>query len=61
MKRRVNLYKIRSLVSLIIDIIVVVWVNTGVKKAKLFTWILFEIFVMMIPINIMFICRKKVK
>jgi len=61
MKRRVNLYKIRSLVSLIIDIIVVVWVNTGVKKAELFTWILFEIFVMMIPINIMFICRKKVK
>lgn len=59
MKKKVNYYKIISLVFLIIDIAIVIWVNTGFKKAELITWLLFEAIVMMIPVNVMLILRRK--
>ena len=54
-----NIYKIRCLIGLLVDIAVVIWVDTGFKKAELFTWIIFEVIVMMIPINIMLILKRK--
>lgn len=59
MKKKVNYYKVISLVFLIVDIAIVTWINTGFKKAELITWLSFELIVIMIPINAMFILRRK--
>lgn len=59
MKRKLSYRKISSLVFLILDIAIIVWVNSGFKGSQLITWLLFEIIVMFVPINVMIIGYKK--
>ena len=61
MKEKINLHKIRCLIALIVDIAIVIWVDTGFNKSELLTWLAFEAITMMIPINVMLIFLKEEK
>lgn len=61
MKRKLSYRKISSLVFLLTDIAIIIWVNSGFEGSQLITWLLFEAIVMFVPINVMIIGGKKRK
>lgn len=59
MKKKVNYYKIGALVMLVVEILVAIWMDKGVAEENLWTWRLFVLLMMCIPINVIFICAKR--
>ena len=57
--KRLNYYKIGALVMLIVEIAVAIWMDRGVAKEDLWIWRLYVLLMMCIPINVMYICKKR--